>query len=397
MIGKGIMKKLSKKKVILGGIFLLVLVAALFLFTRPGQGNDGPTVKVSKVNKQPLDVSISTTGTLRSMNQQDFYAEDTMTVKEIVKDVGAQVSRGETILLLDSTEILTRLSDAEGTLAERKVDHQQAKSRKVYWEKKLLDLQKQLERTQALYDMGAVSLEQLENDELELAEAEKELAANDLTSLEVRIDKAQLEVENQREKLAKTVITSPLEGTVLKMDVKEGQPVAGGTFMASVGDIANLEAECFVNEYDAIQLQTGQPVEITNEGIDNAHYKGHVSQVAPLAEKEETSMGEENKVKIIIRLDEEVDQLKPGFSITAKILIDESPEALTVPMEAVVEREGKDVVFVYNNGIAEMREVQKGLANALYQEIKGDIEPGESVITSSLENVQDKMQVSKHD
>lgn len=398
MLGKGIKQRFGKKKILLiGGIFLIVLVTALFLFWHQQKGEDGVFVKTSRVNKQALEVSICATGTLKPVKQQDFYAEDTMTVKEIKKEAGEKVLLGETVLLLDSTSTLTQLREAEGLLAEKEADYQQSKSSKVYWEKKLLDLQKQVERTQALYEMGAVALAELEEDELELAEAEKELAANDLTSLEVRINKARLEAENQRKKLAKTVITSPFEGTVLKVDVKEGQPVASGTFMISVGDTANLEAECFVNEYDAMQLQPGQSVEITNEGIEQAKYKGHVSQVAPLAEKKETSMGEENKVKVNIMLDEKLEQLKPGYSVNTKILIDKSPEALIVPLEAVVEREGKDVVFVYNNGTAEMREVQKGLANELYQEIKGEIELEELVIISSLDKMTDKMKVNKHD
>lgn len=379
-------------------VVLLVLLAFFVYKTVDAQlKKDIVQVRTVKVKEQELTANIYTTGTLAATKLKEYYAKGATSVSEIRKEAGAIVSTGEAVILLDNNQALVDLGQAESTLALQEVQYRQAISDKSLWEQKLLDAKKNVERMEKLYEFGGISLKELESARLETASAESQLSGIDLKAQEAQVKKGQLAVKAAREAVASTVITSPLDGVILKVAVKEGQPVTPGMFLVSFGDVDKLEAECSINEYDALKVKEGQTAEIYSEGKRDRKYKGHVKKIAPQAEMVQTSMGQENRVKLEISLDEEVEDLKPGYSINVQILTDQRPKTLVVPIEAIVEKNGKDMAFVLKDGIAELREVQKGMANELYQEITSGLAVDETVIISSLEKLQDKTKVRAND
>lgn len=390
-------KILSRKWLI--GILVSLAAVGLFLYSSWSQEQQKGivAVKTVPVRIQDLSFNILTTGTLEAVKEQDFYAKAATTVKEIKKEAGEKVSVGEPILLLDNTQALIDLGQAESNLALKQAELRQAASDKKLWDSKLEDAKKNLQRSQMLYEAGAASLQEVETAELQVADAENRSISVDLKSLVTQVNKGDITVQAARETLKATVITSPFNGTILKLGVKESQPVSSGTFLLSVGDLNNLEAISSINEYDALKLKMGQQAQIYSEGMREKTYAGHISQIAPVAEMEQTSMGTENKVGIRVALDEKVEELKPGFSINIKILIDKRENALIIPLEAITKRNDKDVVLVYSDGVAELREIEKGLANELYQEVLAGLSQGDRVITTSLDKLNDGTKVKVDD
>lgn len=380
------------------GAILLVILAFIVYRTVDAQLNkDIVPVRTAIVKEQELTANIYTTGTLEAARLTEYYAKAATSVLEIRKEAGQRVSTGEVIILLDNNQALVELGQAESTLALQEAQYRQAVSDKALWEHKLQDAQKNVERMKKLYDIGGISLKELETAELETASAESQLSVIDLKSQETQVDRARLAVKAARDALEATVITSPIDGVILKIGVKEGQPVTPGLFLVRYGDIDKLEAICSLNEYDALKVREGQTAEVFSEGLRDKKYKGHVTKIAPMAEMEQTSMGQENKVRLEIALDDKVQDLKPGYSINVSILTDKRDKTLVVPIEAVVERNERDVVFVLKDGRAEMREVNIGLANELFQEITAGLSANETVLISSLEKIQDKTRVKAND
>ncbi len=386
-----------KKWLILGTVVFLVLSVTSYQVWRQQSNKGVITVKTAVVKKQDLEANIYTTGTLQPAQQREYYAKAATTVKEILKEPGTKVAKGEPIIILDDSQALLDLGQAESTLALQESEYRKGFHNKIFLEKKLEDALKNLQRQEQLYELGAVALKEIETAKLEIVSLENQLAAIDLKALEAQVNKAKLAVQGAREIVSSTVVTSPFDGTVLKIGVRENQHVTPGMFIASIGDIHTLEVNCSVNEYDALKLKIGQKAQISSEGLREKKFNGEIVQVSPLAEVEQTPTGSENRVKVKLTLTEKVEALKPGYSVNVKILTDKKADTLIVPIEALLQRDGKDVVFVYQDGLAVLREVKKGLSTELYQEITEGLSQGELVIITSQEKLKDNTRVKTND
>lgn len=386
-------KKPNKKVVIIGMLIIIcILIFSYFLWLYLINKNL-PVVQVAKAKKQELVTEIKTSGILQCTKQQDFYARTISTVKEIRKNEGSKVTLGEVILLLDNSNALRELGLAENALAILQNDYLQAVSNKVYLMNKRDEARKKQEWLEELYKLEEVSFKEVEEAKTEVADLENQIKAINLNTLESQVNEGRLAVQAAREELAETVVTSPFEGTILKMAVNRGEPVSKEKFLFSVGKTDFLEVVAFVNEYDVIKIEKGDPVEIYSEALEGKVYQGDVAQIAPLAEVQETSIGPESKVKLKIALEERTEEFKPGFTVNIKIPLDKKSQALLIPSNAVLEEEGKSIVFIYEDGLAKKREVQKGLSTEIYQEITAGLREGEIVIVSPLEELRDNIKV----
>jgi HlyD family secretion protein len=394
-------EKIKKSIIILTVIGTIVLISGIFASKQAWQQHDlndqRPIVKTVQAKRQDMTVKINTNGTLRCTNQQNYYARTSSTVKEIRKSEGSKVTIGEVILLLDNTHALLELGNAENTLDLLQRDYLQAVSDKVFLIRKRDSARKDLKRIEQLYAMGAIPLKDLETAQLALANTENQINSIDLKAIEARINRGKLVVQAAREQLAATVITSPFDGTLLKVAVNRGEPIKKDKFLFSIGQTDNLETTVSLNESDAVKIKTGLTADLSVEAMNNKIYKGHVTYIAPQAETESTGQGMESKVKVIVKLDDKEVDLKPGFTVTASLISDERKNVITVPKEAILERNGKKTAFVYNKGKAQMREVQLGICNELFYEVMLGLNEGEKVIISPLDKVKDGLPVKLPD
>jgi len=380
-------------KRVTSGVIVILLIVICYQCWQIYLDSMLPVVEIEKVKRQDVKMKISTTGNLMCSKQQDFYARTTSMVKEIRKNEGAEVTIGEVILLLDNSNALLELGKAENTLAVMQKDYLQAVSDKVLLMRRRDDARKNLERTEGLYNLGVAALTEVQDIKLRIADIENQILSINLSVLESQLTKGELDVQVAREQLAATVITSPFDGTVLKMSVKCGQPVGKGDFLFSVGKTNSLETIVSVNEYDALKIQDGQPVEIYSEAIEGEIYSGHVFHVAPQAEKEQTDKGSENKVKLKIALDDKAIALKPGYTINVDILLENKENILVIPQTAVVERDGRKVIFVYEDGFIHIREVQLSTIDEMFQEVTSNLKEGEMYVISPSDSMQDNVAV----
>ncbi len=150
--------------------------------------------------------------------------------------------------------------------------------------------------------------------------------------------------------LDKTIAIAPFNGIVTNMPVKEGETVvtgiqntAGSTLM-TLADMSMITAEVKVDETDIVNVQLGQPADVTVDAIPGKVFKGHVTLVGDqallrssgLATSTQTSGTEEAKdFKVIVTLDEASDDLRPGLSTTAKITTAKKANILSLPIQAL--------------------------------------------------------------
>jgi HlyD family secretion protein len=154
--------------------------------------------------------------------------------------------------------------------------------------------------------------------------------------------------------LDKTVSRAPFDGLVTNVPVREGETVvlgiqnAQGSTLMTLADMSVITAEVKVDETDIVNVALNQPADITVDAMPGRVFKGHVTEVGDqallrttgVATSQSTTGTEEAKdFKVVVTLDQTTDELRPGLSATAKITTAHKPNALTIPIQALVQRD----------------------------------------------------------
>jgi HlyD family secretion protein len=150
--------------------------------------------------------------------------------------------------------------------------------------------------------------------------------------------------------LNKTVSTAPFDGIVTNLPVREGETVvvgiqnAEGSTLMTLADMSVITAEVKVDETDIVNVQIGQPADITVDALPGKVFKGHVTLVGDqallrstgIATSQSTSGTEEAKdFKVVVTLDAPSSELRPGLSTTAKITTAHKANVLSLPIQAL--------------------------------------------------------------
>ena len=147
-----------------------------------------------------------------------------------------------------------------------------------------------------------------------------------------------------------TIAIAPFDGIVTNEPVREGETVVegiqnteGSTFM-TLADMSVVTAEVKVDETDIVNVQIGQPADVTVDAIPGKVFKGHVTLVGDqallrstgVATSQSTTGTEEAKdFKVVVTLDTPSDELRPGLSTTAKITTAHKTNVLSLPIQAL--------------------------------------------------------------
>lgn len=391
------MKLLRKRNIVILSVVIGLVIASVALSS--GKKEQGIKVKTTAVKQDNLVAAVFATGNIKAAEQTDIYCEvNSSSIDTVLLESGMDVFQGQGILKLNDTDIKLEIEQAKATLATEENSLRAIQVHQTSLEAEMKSASTNLERMKVLFKEGAVTKQDLENAELNYTLAQAKLAGNDIEGTKSRVAKALLNIDVLEKQLNDTEIKSPIDGHVLKLDVKSGEPVGKGKLLAVVGKLDQLEAEIGINEIDASRVTLGDKAEIHGSGLSSEKYKGEIIYIAPIAELVRTASGDQNLVKVKVALDQREYELKPGFSVNAKIILEEKPQALVVPFEAVVERSEKTVVFVVDEeNIATQKEVEVGISTELYKEIISGVEVGEKVIVEPPQELKDKAKVIIND
>jgi HlyD family secretion protein len=190
---------------------------------------------------------------------------------------------------------------------------------------------------------------------------------------------AQLALENAQSALEAIQLISPISGVVTSLDLTVG----GQVDTSSIITISQLSQpytlEVYLDETDWSVAQIGNKVTVTFDLLPEQTYPGTVTLVYPeLSESFESSL-----VRLIVQLDQSIGQdLPAGTGATVDVVGARAQGVVLVPVGAIHETEdGKTVVTVLQNGGQTEREIELGLQNETYAEVKSGLEAGEMVVT----------------
>ena len=283
---------------------------------------------------------------------------------------GTRVAAGEPVVLFDPTDLEKERDDAAdaSTSADLKVGKQYAERaselEKLEKDAELARLkldnsrefQKKDEMIFSRHEIIESEIdEELASEEMEHAVASRttreSLSDAELELLAIERRKAELALARAREGLAALEMAAPHDGLVVfRRDWRGEMPRVGqtaypGNPLAEIPDLSEMEAEVFVLEADAGGLAEGRAARVVLEAHPERVFDATVARVDTLA-KPRRRGSPVQYFAVTLELEETVPELmKPGQRVRAWLLLDEVAEAVTVPRQAVFERDGGSVVY----------------------------------------------------
>ena len=167
---------------------------------------------------------------------------------------------------------------------------------------------------------------------------------------------------------------------VLKWAKKHGAEISEGYKIITIPDASKMKVEIKIHETWIDRIEPNQPAKITIAAFQDKVFTGRVLKKAPLADPDRW-MNPDLKVYVTdISIDGTHDYLKTGMTGKVEVLIDELTDVLYVPIQSVVTVDEKEICHVMASSHAEKREVETGLFNDNFVEIKSGLTKGDKVL-----------------
>ena len=255
---------------------------------------------------------------------------------------------------------------------------------------KLLNISKlraDLEDAKRLEKVGGGTKEDITRAEnaLKIAELEKQQLENDLSynrqsmgaSLRETELGAQIESKNLQElqhKLTMADIVADRKGVLTWVNENIGSSVNEGEMLARVADLGSFRIEGSCSDVYADQLKAGLPVIVK---VNDTNLRGLITQVKPAVK--------DGVIGFVVQLDNAKNEsLRPNMKVDVYVVTTRSPNTLRVANGPTFTGKRKQYVYVVDKDVAHRREVEVGLSNFDFVEIKNGLKPGEKVILTDM-------------
>ena len=337
-------------------LWIAIGVCAVIAFLAVN-GKKPVMVRIAEVKPGELRVIVNatTTSTVKSETEVTLSAQRTGRVVKLPVREGDVVKTGALIAQLDLTEEEVQ---SESTLLQSKASFDEAR--------------KNLNRSQGLFDQGMISQQDLDavRRTYEVAKSQYDAARDD-----VKVKKDY------------SVIRAPFSGVISKKFTEVGELLMPGKQIVTIVNPDLIYVLATIDEVDVGRLKIGLPVAITVDAFPGEKFSGTIKRISPIVSggKLETRTAD-----VWIYFDKKQQKIKPGMSADVEILVTTLQNVISVPSQAVIEREGKKQVYIAegsalksgDKATAKLHPVDIGETNWSFTQITGGLKPGDFVITT---------------
>jgi RND family efflux transporter MFP subunit len=307
--------------------------------------------------KRNLDFSVEISGDVTPATTLDVKSEVGGKIKALHVVAGQTVKEGDVLVEIDDTDLLTEKDSAETEIEGARLSMEKSKNN--------------YERSRDLYEQKLISKEVFDN-----LTAEFQIAQNGLV-------KAQRKLQLVTDKLRKTKVVAPTDGTILTLPVSEGlvviaaASVNSGTALMTLANLSKLLVVTHINQVDVAKIELNQDVKLRAESLRDLELDASISFIAPVATVKNNVKG----FQVEALIEKPNTRLRPGMTVNISIPIATATDAISVPISAVFKGEGKKkVIYVRNGETMEQREVKIGVTNTDHAQIIKGLQEGEEVM-----------------
>jgi RND family efflux transporter MFP subunit len=319
-------------------------------------------VEVMEIQEEDVVEWIRAVGSVNADQHVNLSAEVGGTLAEIKVEVGDLVEKGDLLAQLDDERfrIARDLARAEVEIAKANLENSKRDAR----------------RQASLFEDQVAS-------EYSVDQAE----------VKAEIDEGQLKVARSRlaaaeRDLSDTRIISPIDGEITWKHVDGGELVEPGTPLFDIVKIDRVKIVIHVSEREITRLRKGQDAEITVDGHPGIVFHGTVKTISAEADSQTRTF----PVEILV-VNDRPEKLLPGFVGRVRIRGRTFEKAIALPQEVIVHRDGQPVVFIVASDTASATAVELGFVNRGRILITNGLQPGDTVVVSGQESLQDGARV----
>ncbi|MEK3770602.1 efflux RND transporter periplasmic adaptor subunit [Paenibacillus sp. FSL R5-0887] len=307
---------MKKKKIVFWTLGVVVVATAgMLVYTLlPDKNSQAAEVPINTatVTKGDIVVSVSGAGSVIATETGKVKTKDSGTAAEVLVKEGDLVKKGQTLITFEGNDLSDNLKQEQTSLASLETD---------------------LEDKQEQYKKLAVA--GASEDELGNAKRSIEKAKTDISAQQEKIASV------QEDMLPPDPLTAPIDGTVTTVNIASGEKAMDGSELIDITDYANLSVVVQVDELDIPTVKLGMPATISLDALPDTEFKGTVTKIA----NEGTASNGVSLFDVTIGLTSSEGALV-GMSAEVSVTTAEKKDVLTVPIEAVQERNGKYTVSI---------------------------------------------------
>ncbi len=408
-----------KPLLIYGGIALVVLLVVLVAGKKAGWfgAENLEQVSVEKVSLRTIVETVSASGKIQPEVEVKISPDVSGEIIALYVKEGDKVKKGQLLVKIRPDVYESYLDRATASLNNSKANLANTEARFVQAEQAF-------KRNTKLHNDKVISdadYEQIKSNYM-VAKAEVEAARFNIKSAEASVKEA-------KDNLFKTTIFAPVDGTISKLNVEEGERVVGttqmsGTEMMRIANLNSMEVNVDVNENDINRLSLGDTATIEIDAFIDKKFKGIVSEIANSANVVGSSADQVTNFSVKIRVlpesyadlvkdKSQVSPFRPGLSATVDIQTEKITNVLTVPIQSVTTRDDTtdmdkspalkmvkkkdektdqkakteaieffEFVFVVESGKVKMQLVKTGIQDDQYIQILSGLKEGQEVVNA---------------
>jgi HlyD family secretion protein len=293
-------------------LFLLIALAALTACEQAAEVVAPAVYDSAPVETRSIQVTVDAAGVVEPESTIEVKSKASGEVLAVHAETGDIVEAGSLLVEIDKRTPRNSLSQTEAALTAAEA------RRKI--------AQTQMERAQALFKTQTLTQADVEQTQLEFANAESQVVS------------AKVAVENARITLEDTDVRAPITGTIIEKTVEPGtviasttQNVSGGTTLMKMADLTTVQVRTRVDETDIGKIQPGMRTRVTVAAYPNQPFEGEVLKIEPQALVEQNV----TQFSVLIKIANRGGLLKPGMNAEVQIQIADRDSVPAVPTAAL--------------------------------------------------------------
>ncbi len=426
-----------KKKYIIGGVVVLVLIGIIAVMAGSGE-EEAKEVTIKEVQKRTIKEVVTASGKIFPETEVKISSDVSGEIIELDVEEGDSVRQGQILAKIDPDAYQfqveraeAQLNSSKAQLANSKANVKNLEANVIQSEAQLKNIKAQLENASVIYERNKkLNVEKMISDaDLDLSYANMEALKANLSGAEASILSAKASLEGAKESvkasnfsvksssatlselktsLKRTTLYAPISGIVSMKNVEKGERVVGtiqmtGTELLRIANLNIMEVKVEVSESDVVKVKLQDKVSIEVDAYRDRKFEGEVVLIANSASNaaaSELSINNDQVTNfyVTIRIDEnsykDLSQkgypFRPGMSATVEINTATAKDVVSVPIQAVTLRDltpddedntDTEVVFVQQADSVIVTPVKIGIQDNRFIYITEGLNVGDKIVT----------------
>jgi len=369
-------------------------------------------VQVETAKRESIQHLITAEAVLYPITQANVMPKISAPVKRFLVNRGDHVRQDQVLAVLEDTDLVASARESAGLYQQAQAAYKTTTAATLPDDltKATTDVQsaqqgldaatKVYQNREVLFQQGALAQKLVDDAKVAMVQAQSqyETAKRHLDSLQTvgrneqvasaqaQVDAAKAHLENAQAQVSYAEIRSPINGIVSDRPLNIGEIASSGSAVMSVVDISSVIARANVPVHEAAAIRVGKRAKISGPG---GEISGTVTVVSPAVDANTTT------VQVWVQARNTGEHLKPGTTVQISVDANEIPNAIVVPVAALLSLEegGEKVMVASSDGAAHERKVEVGVKQGDRVQILNGVKEGEQVITVGGLGLEDKAKI----